>query len=303
MTQGSHSNAVKEYSVDNTAMGMWSQGIEQWVRQAERLTPLPDTERLLLLDQLLAQQSLDELLATFASQVARIVRIRSLRFEGNQTYNLLSGEGAPHHHSAEIRAQAMRLGMLHYGFEQPLGGNQLRLLQQYHHLLALPLRLMLRVEQLQQQVRLDYLTGLGNRAHFDESIGRAVEQNCREASGLVLVLLDLDHFKQINDTWGHPAGDMVLSRFAHLLRDVIRTSDQAFRLGGDEFALILQPAESHAWQPVWRRLDEQLKLHRELSTFSVACSLGAASWKSGMNVHQLYELADADLYLHKQQRR
>ncbi|NUE48117.1 diguanylate cyclase, partial [Escherichia coli] len=146
---------------------------------------------------------------------------------------------------------------------------------------------------------LDHLTGLGNRSYFDEAIGRAVEQHSRESHGLVLVLLDLDHFKQINDTWGHPVGDLVLSRFAHLLQSCIRSTDQAFRPGGDEFALLLQPAEPEAWRPVWLRLQHMLLTHKELSTFSVGCSLGAASWQSGVAVQSLYEAADAHLYARK----
>lgn len=188
---------------------------------------------------------------------------------------------------------------MHYTLEHALSGSQQRILQQYHQLLCLPLPLYLRLSQLELQVRLDHLTGLGNRSYFDEAIGRAVEQHSRESHGLVLVLLDLDNFKQINDTWGHPVGDLVLSRFAQLLTHCIRSTDQAFRLGGDEFALLLQPAEPEAWRPVWLRLQHMLMIHKELSTFSVGCSLGAASWQSGVDVHSLYEAADAHLYARK----
>ncbi len=284
--------------MENTiAFGMWGQGAEQWSRQTERASTLDSSEQLQLLELLLAQGSLHELLTTFASRVARIVRLHSLLIDCGQPRHIVNGEGAPHHCSFELRDDNhCLLGLLHYGLELPLSHTQQRALQQYHQLLSMPLRLMLRLEQLQSQVRLDHLTGLGNRAHFDEAIGRAVEQNCREHHGLVLVLVDLDRFKLINDTWGHPVGDLVLARFAQLLREVIRTTDQAFRLGGDEFALILQPAEALAWQPVQQRLCDQLRSHQELLSFGVGCSLGAASWQSGMSVYQLYELADADLY-------
>ena len=191
------------------------------------------------------------------------------------------------------------LGQLHYELEHPLSDGQRRLLEQYHQLFSLTLPLYLRLDRLEQQVRLDHLTGLGNRAYFDEAIGRAVEQHSREPHGLVLVLLDLDRFKQVNDTWGHPVGDLVLSRFAQLLQGCIRGTDQAFRLGGDEFALLLQPADPEAWRPVWLRLQHVLHSHKELSAFSVGCSLGAASWQSGMDVQRLYETADTHLYARK----
>ncbi|GKR25574.1 GGDEF domain-containing protein [Aeromonas caviae] len=256
------------------------------------------------IEQLLGQRDLDALLAIFAERVANIVRIHSLQFDSGQPHPLISHPPQArltlHAYRFELRGRHEQLlGQLHYELEHPLSDGQRRLLEQYHQLFSLTLPLYLRLDRLEQQVRLDHLTGLGNRAYFDEAIGRAVEQHSREPHGLVLVLLDLDRFKQVNDTWGHPVGDLVLSRFAQLLQGCIRGTDQAFRLGGDEFALLLQPADPEAWRPVWLRLQHVLHSHKELSAFSVGCSLGAASWQSGMDVQRLYETADTHLYARK----
>lgn len=291
--------------MENTSsLNGFGHGIEQWVQQMERLAPLTGQDRYQQIEQLLGQRDLDALLAIFAERVANIVRIHSLQFDCGQPHPLIS-----HPPQARLTLHAYRfdlrgrheqlLGQLHYELEHPLSDGQRRLLEQYHQLFSLPLPLYLRLDRLEQQVRLDHLTGLGNRAYFDEAIGRAVEQHSREPHGLVLVLLDLDRFKQVNDTWGHPVGDLVLSRFAQLLQGCIRGTDQAFRLGGDEFALLLQPADPEAWRPVWLRLQHVLHSHKELSAFSVGCSLGAASWQSGMDVQRLYETADTHLYARK----
>lgn len=270
----------------------------------ERLAPLTGQDRYQQIEQLLGQRDLDALLAIFAERVANIVRIHSLQFDCGQPHPLISHPPQArltlHAYRFELRGRHEQLlGQLHYELEHPLSDGQRRLLEQYHQLFSLPLPLYLRLDRLEQQVRLDHLTGLGNRAYFDEAIGRAVEQHSREPHGLVLVLLDLDRFKQVNDTWGHPVGDLVLSRFAQLLQGCIRGTDQAFRLGGDEFALLLQPADPEAWRPVWLRLQHVLHSHKELSTFSVGCSLGAASWQSGMDAQRLYETADTHLYARK----
>lgn len=270
----------------------------------ERLAPLTGQDRYQQIEQLLGQRDLDTLLAIFAERVANIVRIHSLQFDCGQPHPLISHPPQArltlHAYRFELRGRHEQLlGQLHYELEHPLNDGQRRLLEQYHQLFSLPLPLYLRLDRLEQQVRLDHLTGLGNRAYFDEAIGRAVEQHSREPHGLVLVLLDLDRFKQVNDTWGHPVGDLVLSRFAQLLQGCIRGTDQAFRLGGDEFALLLQPADPEAWRPVWLRLQHVLHSHKELSAFSVGCSLGAASWQSGMDVQRLYETADTHLYARK----
>ena len=295
----------KGCNVENTSsLNGFGHGIEQWVQQMERLAPLTGQDRYQQIEQLLGQRDLDALLAIFAERVANIVRIHSLQFDCGQPHPLISHPPQArltlHAYRFELRGRHEQLlGQLHYELEHPLSDGQRRLLEQYHQLFSLTLPLYLRLDRLEQQVRLDHLTGLGNRAYFEEAIGRAVEQHSREPHGLVLVLLDLDRFKQVNDTWGHPVGDLVLSRFAQLLQGCIRGTDQAFRLGGDEFALLLQPADPEAWRPVWLRLQHVLHSHKELSAFSVGCSLGAASWQSGMDVQRLYETADTHLYARK----
>ena len=88
----------------------------------------------------------------------------------------------------------------------------------------------------------DPLTGLFNRRYVDETIGRELTRARRTAESVGLVVLDLDHFKQLNDSHGHDAGDFVLCRVAELLRSATRASDIACRLGGEEFAVILPGA-------------------------------------------------------------
>ncbi|MFM4718253.1 GGDEF domain-containing protein [Aeromonas bivalvium] len=276
----------------------------QWIRQLDHQTPALKQADKGLLERLLGQQTLSELLAIFARTAARVVRIHSLCLEGPAHHSLIQclpqEQISLHSHQFPLKdSHGLCLGQLHYQLTQIPSEGQIAELQSCHRQLQLALPLYLRLANLEQQVRLDHLTGLGNRAYFDEALGRAVEQHSRDPHGLVLVLVDLDRFKQINDTWGHPVGDLVLSRFAQLLGQSIRATDQAFRLGGDEFALLLQPAEPEAWRPVWLRLQQMLRSHQELASFSVGCTLGAACWQPGMDVYTLYETADSHLYARK----
>ncbi len=89
----------------------------------------------------------------------------------------------------------------------------------------------------------DGLTGLSNRRHFFERFDEEIDRARRYGSNLSLLMLDIDHFKQVNDTYGHPAGDMVLAEVARLLNANIRTSDIIGRYGGEEFAILI-PAMS-----------------------------------------------------------
>ena len=94
-------------------------------------------------------------------------------------------------------------------------------------------------QQLEQLVRTDPLTGIANRRHFVERIQIEIQRARREKIPLSLLMMDLDHFKRINDTWGHAAGDEVLRNFAGAVGELLRATDMLARLGGEEFALLL----------------------------------------------------------------
>jgi diguanylate cyclase (GGDEF)-like protein/PAS domain S-box-containing protein len=94
--------------------------------------------------------------------------------------------------------------------------------------------------QLSELVRVDTLTGLANRYQFNEVLPMALRRGERAGTGVALMFLDVDHFKQINDTHGHLVGDQVLQQFAERLRQCVRTTDTVARLAGDEFMVLLE---------------------------------------------------------------
>lgn len=94
-------------------------------------------------------------------------------------------------------------------------------------------------QQLEQLVRTDPLTGIANRRHFVEQLQIEIQRAYRDKAPLSLLMMDLDYFKRINDTWGHGTGDKVLSNFAHVVGTLLRTTDLLARIGGEEFAVIL----------------------------------------------------------------
>ncbi len=94
--------------------------------------------------------------------------------------------------------------------------------------------------QLDHLVRLDTLTGLPNRYQFDETLPQAIERSRRAGLGLAVMFLDVDHFKRINDEYGHAAGDTVLREFATRLERAVRATDTVARLAGDEFVVVLE---------------------------------------------------------------
>ena len=149
----------------------------------------------------------------------------------------------------------------------------------------------IRLARAEHAANIDPLTGLSNR--------RAFESNAHASDGQVAILLDLDHFKVINDTYGHNAGDQVLRSVAKRLTNNLRAGDQAYRWGGEEFLVILniQPGDNAA--AIADRLRKQISgtITHGTERVKITASAGVASHAS--DVTQLIELADRALYLAK----
>lgn len=147
----------------------------------------------------------------------------------------------------------------------------------------------------------DELTGLYNRRYFSGVIKQEVSRARRYGNNLVLCMLDLDHFKRVNDTYGHPAGDMVLTEMGRKLREWTRETDTVCRLGGEEFAVILPNTDEKDAQIMGDRLRNMVASHLfefNSSRFRVTISMGIAGFsESGVySSDELIELADQALY-------
>jgi diguanylate cyclase (GGDEF)-like protein len=148
----------------------------------------------------------------------------------------------------------------------------------------------------------DPLTGLYNRRFAERHLNAEISRAQRKGYALTVVLIDLDHFKQINDRYGHAAGDMVLMGFAQRLSKAIRASDIASRLGGDEFMLILTEFESSRLPSVLERL-ESIQVRVDSQFIEVEFSVGWKEFEAGQQAQELIDAADKALYANKQSRR
>ncbi len=145
----------------------------------------------------------------------------------------------------------------------------------------------------------DGLTDLPNRTLFSDRLHQAVLSASREERSLALIIMDLDHFKEINDTLGHHSGDLILQRVASRLRAVLRESDTVARLGGDEFALLLPSADledaKHIANKVLAALNSPFEL--ENRSFQVGASLGIGMFpEHGRDGTALMKRADMAMY-------
>ncbi|WP_017721041.1 PAS domain S-box protein [Kamptonema formosum] len=202
-----------------------------------------------------------------------------------------------------MAAQGETLGVLYLSFMEP--GQLTRSKQQLAVTVARQISLSLAnlklYESLQHQSIRDPLTGLFNRRYLEESLTREIHRASREQQSLGIIMLDVDHFKRFNDTFGHEAGDAVLRELGLFLKQHIRSSDIACRYGGEEFMLILPEASLEHTQERAEGLREGVKHlnmeHHRQPLGGITLSLGVAVFpEHGLAGEAVIRAADAALY-------
>lgn len=149
----------------------------------------------------------------------------------------------------------------------------------------------------------DALTGLANRRRFDAELEQRCREQAEQGTGFSLILIDVDHFKQINDAHGHPRGDALLKELAAVLAASVRPGDLVVRHGGDEFALILGALALDDARKLAERIRRNVEEHpfeQEIQGVAVTLSLGLAESIPGDTPQSIVGRADAALYAAKQ---
>lgn len=159
------------------------------------------------------------------------------------------------------------------------------------------------LQMLAQKAQIDGLTGLWNRMFFDRRWAEEHARNQRQGHALSVALIDVDHFKQINDTFGHPAGDVVLQTIAKTIVRESRSSDLACRYGGEEFALLMPDADANAALVVCERIRQAIEQEAfpRLGGRHITVSIGiaGAGARSSTTPEDWVETADRNLYAAK----
>ncbi len=151
----------------------------------------------------------------------------------------------------------------------------------------------------------DPLTGLLNRRAFEVQADKVVSRSRREGTALAAIMLDLDHFKEVNDQHGHPAGDLVIKFMAHVIQTSVRETDLVARVGGEEFMLLLSATSALAAGGVAEKIRQRvaqapIELGRDM-VVQMTISAGVAAWEAGHTgeFEDLYATADGALYAAK----
>lgn len=248
------------------------------------------------------QQTLviDNLLHIFCEKVAALIPCDSVSFE-NKEKDIFwqSGENKKHHCQYQLNLESVSLGTVVCTRSHPFSDYDLQIIEWLVAILIYPVRNALLYQEALSSALKDGLTGAGNRMAYNDAINREMDKAQRNHQKLALLIIDIDHFKQFNDQYGHATGDKVLKSVCDVMQNTLRRSDMLFRYGGEEFAVILSPTETHLAKQIAERLrkavsDLTLKYNNE--NLSITISLGAAELKKQDTPDAIFKRADEALY-------
>jgi two-component system, cell cycle response regulator len=165
-------------------------------------------------------------------------------------------------------------------------------------------RLRQSVQQSIEMALYDSLTGLNNRRSLERRLPAMIDTARARGAPLTMMVLDIDHFKRVNDTYGHDVGDRVLKGFGAQLRDTVRSGDLICRLGGEEFVVVMPGADAAEAARIAERARRTTESREFLvdgaaASVSITVSIGLAEWRETWNYAELYRRADRALYRSK----
>lgn len=274
-----------------------------------RIEPRPLTEFgpgemagavLRLASELQRSLDLDALLGVLHESLRPRLAQHGLLFESPREHIRVSqGVLATHQVSYEIVLLGESLGTLTVARQTPFGEEELARLETLLCALVYPLRNALLYRRALETAYKDPVTGVNNRLAFEQALAREVDLSRRHDTPLSLLLLDIDHFKQVNDRYGHVFGDCVLRGVADVILGCTRGSDIVFRYGGEEFSLLLANTELAGAHCLAERVCEAVRgtplLHDGVE-LSLTVSVGLAERLPEEGGQALVERADAALY-------
>ncbi|WP_339461976.1 GGDEF domain-containing protein [Pseudomonas sp. EA_105y_Pfl2_R69] len=249
----------------------------------------------------------ERILELFFDAVQRLVPLSALSYQlASCDLRLDLGERANHSAGYRLNHDGEYLGELTFRRNQRFSEDELGQLESLLASLLFPLRNALLYRAALQTALRDPLTETGNRVAMTQTLQREVDMARRNLQPLSVLMVDIDHFKQINDQHGHSIGDEALKAVANALKDSLRNVDMVFRYGGEEFLVLLSNTSREAASMVGERLRmavmgiQYLVEHRAIA---LSVSLGCACLLPGESMESLLRRADSALYVSKREGR
>ncbi|AYC33566.1 GGDEF domain-containing protein [Pseudomonas cavernae] len=253
--------------------------------------------------QLQTSLEIEKILAVLFREVQRLIPLAALAYQQPASnLRLELGERATHSAGYHLSHEGEYLGELIFRRNLRFSDDELGQLESLLASLLFPLRNALLYRTALQSALRDPLTGTGNRIAMDQALQREVDLARRNLQPLSLLMIDIDHFKRINDSYGHSIGDEVLKAVAATLKGQLRNIDMVFRFGGEEFLILLSNTNREAAALVGERLRHgvlKLQCAVQEQVLELSVSLGCATLLPGESTDSLLRRADNALYVAK----
>ncbi len=242
----------------------------------------------------------NELINIFSSKIKALIPHNSFVYENNE-FNLNISQGIVTKYSCTyaLKVEDMQLGSLKLMRRQQFEEDELNLLESLLCSLIYPLKNATLFNRALKMAYTDPLTKTNNRTSFDSALEREIQLSHRNSRHLSVIFFDIDHFKDINDHFGHECGDIALSSAANCIKEVVRSSDMVFRYGGEEFVILLSDTDIDGALIMAERIRKKIENHTiayGMETFKLTASLGVSSLKGCDTIESLIKRADSAMY-------
>ncbi|KZX79243.1 hypothetical protein A3715_08865 [Oleiphilus sp. HI0009] len=239
----------------------------------------------------------------FYDELSNLMDVGQLRYQApnENTYCLGENPGA-HNCQFNLIIENTRLGKLSVCRKKRYSDDEISIIEFMASTVVFPLKNALMYQEAINAALSDQLTGLGNKRALDSSLHREAERAIRKQQELSAIMIDIDRFKLINDTYGHSAGDEILQQFATLITENFRKTDLSFRYGGEEFLLLLDDSSANSAALTAERLRQIIEAHNfsvANKTIKLTASFGCTSFDHKETLKSFVTRADKALYTAK----
>jgi diguanylate cyclase (GGDEF)-like protein len=251
--------------------------------------------------------SVEEIIAQFSEEISDVIHHDNLSYVNEKLdINVMFGDSARHSCTYELSINEQHLGLLSLTRDKKFTDGEIEQLEHLICALHYPLRNAVLYSIAVNSAHKDPLTGIGNRAAMNSAIHREIELASRHNRSLGIILVDVDHFKSINDTYGHAAGDYCLQSLVKCAEKSVRISDLLFRYGGEEFVIVLPETDEAGVLRLAKRIRrrvERLETTYQNQLIRMTISLGITTLRDSDDDKTLFARTDAALYKAKQEGR
>ena len=249
----------------------------------------------------------EEILAQFSTEIIDSVAHDHLAYiNEKRDINFVLGTRSRHAVTYELTINDEHLGILTLSRNKTFSSTDINKLEKLICAVHYPLRNALLYHEAVNAAHRDPLTGIGNRAAMNSSVRREIEKAFRHSRALGVIMLDVDHFKSINDAYGHAAGDYLLQSLTKCTEQSIRISDMLFRYGGEEFVIVLPETDEAGVLRLAKRIRrrvEKLETVFNNQVIQMTVSLGITNLHETDDEKALFTRADTALYQAKHEGR